>query len=62
MKKPSLIILLFFYTHLCVNAQALTRINVDFLNGTTVLKLALAGGLNAPQFNTFDMNARPFCF
>jgi Secretion system C-terminal sorting domain/FG-GAP-like repeat len=56
MKKLSLIIILFIYT-LLVNAQAITRINVDFLNGTTVLKLGLAGGLNAPQFNTFDMNA-----
>ena len=57
MKKPSLISFLFFCTYICVNAQALTRINVDFLNGTTVLKMALAGGLNAPQFNTVDMNA-----
>jgi Secretion system C-terminal sorting domain/FG-GAP-like repeat len=57
MKKPSIIAFLFFYASICVNAQALTRINVDFLNGTTVLKMALAGGLNAPQFNTVDMNA-----
>jgi Secretion system C-terminal sorting domain/FG-GAP-like repeat len=57
MKKPSLIIILFFYTYICVQAQALTRINVDFLNGTTVLKMALAGGLNSPQYNSLDMNA-----
>jgi Secretion system C-terminal sorting domain/FG-GAP-like repeat len=57
MKKLSLIFLLFFYTYISVQAQALTRINVDFLNGTTVLKMALAGGLNAPQFSTVDMNA-----
>ncbi len=57
MKKPSFISFLFLYTYICVNAQALTRINVDFLNGTTVLKMASAGGLNAPQFNTVDINA-----
>jgi Secretion system C-terminal sorting domain/FG-GAP-like repeat len=57
MKKLSLITILFFYTYICVNAQALIRINVDFLNGTTVLKMALAGGLNSPQYNSVDMNA-----
>jgi hypothetical protein len=57
MKKTLLIAILFCYACIYVQAQALTRINVDFLNGTTVMKMALAGGLNAPQFNTLDMNA-----
>jgi Secretion system C-terminal sorting domain/FG-GAP-like repeat len=56
MKKTSLIAILFCYTYIYVQAQALTRINVDFFNGTTVLKMALAGGLNNPQFNSVDMN------
>jgi Secretion system C-terminal sorting domain/FG-GAP-like repeat len=57
MKKLSLITILFFYTYISVQAQALTRINVDFLNGSTVLKMALAGGLNSPQYNSLDINA-----
>ena len=49
--------LIFLCVYMGTHAQPLTRINVEFLNGTTVLKMALAGGLNCPQYSTIDLNA-----
>jgi hypothetical protein len=56
MNKKLLLVFCFFHAYIYVYAQAFTRINVDFLNGTTTMKMPLAGGLNCPQYSSVDLN------
>ena len=39
-----------------LNAQTLQRLNIDFTTSNGILKMPLAGGLNAPQFSPVDLN------
>ena len=55
MKKVVLFFLLFF-SILNLKAQSFHRINIPFEKFGEDLKLALAGGLNTPQFSEIDLN------
>ncbi len=54
MKKPLIFLILSFTIH--ISAQQFTSKYYDFVVNGKTLKYGSAGGLNAPQFNTLDLN------
>ncbi len=54
--KKNILLLLLFCSIINLEAQQIDRINIPFEKFGEELKLALAGGLNNPQFSEVDLN------